>query len=104
MKELGILSIDNLYRYHTAIQVYKCLSGMSPNYLCSMFQICGENHNYGLRNVGTDVRPPLPHLEITKRSFRYSGAYVWNTIPVEIRQCTSIGTFKLHLKQHLFNL
>ena len=104
MKNVGMLSIDNLFKYHCAIQVYKCINGISPGYLCNMFTLCGENHGYGLRNVGIDVRPPLPHLETAKRSFRYTGAHVWNSVPQNIRQSATLSIFKRSFKQYLLNM
>ena len=104
MKRLHILPIDQLFMYHTAIQMYKCVNGISPNYLSSMFEICGETHSYQLRDAGIGVRPPLPHLEISKRSPRYAGAHVWNSVPIVIRETATLNAFKFRLKQHLFNM
>ena len=103
MKKLRMLPIDLLLRYHTAVQVYKCINAMSPSYLCNMFVISGAMHGYGLRDAGIGVRPPLPHLEISKRSFRYAGAHVWNALPLYIRKSASLSIFKGCLKQYLLD-
>ena len=37
-------------------------------------------------------------------AFSYSGPSVWNSLPLHIRNATTIDTFKSALKTHLFNL
>jgi len=36
--------------------------------------------------------------------FSVAAPYTWNSLPVDIRLCESIRTFKRHLKTHLFQL
>jgi hypothetical protein len=36
----------------------------------------------------------LPHTNFMKNSFSYSGAVLWNTLPVELRQASSLRTFR----------
>ena len=51
-------------------------------------------NNYNLRNSQTDLTLPKPNREFLKRSFKYSGAYLWNNLPLEAKQAQSIYTFK----------
>ena len=37
-----------------------------------------------------------------ERSFLYQSAKIWNRLPLELRECTSIDIFKVKLKTHLF--
>jgi hypothetical protein len=56
-------------------------------------------NNYNLRNWQTDLTLPKPNREFLKRSFKYSGAYLWNNLPLEAKQAQSIYTFKSYIKQ-----
>ena len=37
-----------------------------------------DQTDYHLRNSATDLRLPKPKTEFRKRSFKYSGAQLWN--------------------------
>jgi hypothetical protein len=55
--------------------------------------------NYNLRNSQTDLTLPKPNREFLKRSFKYSGAYLWNNHPLEAKQAQSIYIVKSCIKQ-----
>jgi hypothetical protein len=57
-------------------------------------------NNYNFRNSQTDLTPPKPNREFLKRSFKYSGAYLWNNLPLEAKQAQSIYIFKSCIKQN----
>jgi hypothetical protein len=41
---------------------------------------------------------------MSTRSFQHSAATTWNSLPLEIRNCQTLATFKRRLKTYLFNL
>ena len=56
---------------------------------------------YNLRNSQTDLDLSKPKREFRKRSFKYSGAYMWNNLPLVAKQAQSIFTFKTCIKQNI---
>ena len=48
-----------------------------------------------------DLQVPRPRIEITRKSFSYQGAKVWNDIPNNIRDVESISIFKKQLRNYL---
>ena len=50
--------------------------------------------SYHLRNYDTDLSLPKPKKEFLKRSFRYSGAVLWNSLSAEAKSAHSIYCFK----------
>ena len=44
-----------------------------------------SQNTYNLRNSQTDLSLPKPNKEFLKRSFKYSGAYLWNNLPLEAK-------------------
>ena len=60
-----------------------------------------RNHmqtNYDLRNSHTDLALPKPKREFLKKSFKYSGAKLWNSLSTDTKLAESLHLFKNHLK------
>ena len=60
-----------------------------------------RNHmqtNYDLRNSHTDLALPKPKREFLKKSFKYSGAKLWNNLSTDTKLAESMHLFKSHLK------
>ena len=49
---------------------------------------------YQLRNSETDLALPRPRTNFLKRSFKYSGAMLWNNLPDEAKRAKSLRQFK----------
>ena len=49
-----------------------------------------DQTDYHLRDSATDLRLPKPKREFLKRSFKYSGAQLWNQLPNEAKLAESI--------------
>ena len=45
---------------------------------------------------------PQPRTDYLKKSFSYSGAQLWNSLPIELRQATSLNDFKTKLRRHSY--
>ena len=70
----------------------KSLNGLAPLYLHGLFS---ERHaGYDLRASFGKLNLPTPRTDYLKRSFGYSGALLWNSLPENIRVIRSIGQFK----------
>jgi len=75
--------------------VYKSLNSLAPNYLSSNFvQRSDLITSYNLRNSDNKLAIPLPHTNHYKNSFGYSGAVLWNSLPLAARQATSLTNFR----------
>ena len=47
-------------------------------------------NSYHLRNTENTIILPQPRTDYLKRSFSYSGAQLWNSLPLELGQATSV--------------
>ena len=96
LKELGW--VDNLeFRRQKlkAEMVYKSLNGLAPNYLSSKFiQRSDVITAYNLRDSDGKLAISLPRTNYYKKSFGYSGAVLWNSLPSAARQATSLTSFR----------
>ena len=84
--------------------VYKCLNGLAPDYLINLFKYVSETHSYITQNVSNNnlALPPVS-TSLYKRSFSYNRALLSNTLPLPIRNSSSLTTFKSLLSQYLNN-
>ena len=91
---LNWLNIENRIRYQKAILVFKSLNGMVPDYMQDKFRY-NEQGNYNLRSAfDYTLQLPKPNTNFLKHTFLYSGAQLWNTLPLEIKLSTSLRVFK----------
>ena len=104
IKQLKWSTVQNRYTYFTCIMVYKCLNGLAPDYLINLFKYISETHSYITRNVSNNnLALPSLSTSLYKRSFSYNGALLWNSLPLYIRNSSSLNTFKSMLSHYLNN-
>ena len=52
-----------------------------------------SSREYNLRSNDTDLALPKPKTNYLKRSFKYSGAILWNSFPSEVKKASSLYQF-----------
>ena len=83
-----------------SILMYKTLHGMTPDYLRSRFVYRDDVSAYRLRNTENKLVLPQPRTDYLKKTFSYSGAQLWNNLPIDLRQASSLADFKSKLSRH----
>ena len=83
-----------------AIFIFKTLNGLTPQYLEEMFS--SRIGHYTLRDSNKKLFIPKPNTDYLKRSFSYSGASLWNSLPESLRLSPSLTSFKTNL-EHLYS-
>ena len=84
---------------HKAKIMYKIAYNVAPIYLTDLFQVRGNANN--LNNAQLTLRSmsnrtfliPKPKINLFKNSFSYYGALVWNSIPLWIKNSSTIESF-----------
>ena len=97
-----LLRWQNLTRLHEidkATMVYKSLHGLAPECLRSGFTT--RELAYNLKDSENKLCILLPRTNYYNKSFSYSGAIPWNSLPCNMRQTESLRKFKRLLKQAL---
>ena len=94
------LSVEKLMTYDRATMVHKILKEMGPETLKGKFIRRTHISKYETRRIN-DLQIPKLRLELSKKSFSYVGAKVWNDIPNDIRNVTSSHLFKQKMKSYL---
>ena len=72
---------------------------MAAQYLQQLF--APRYSEYNLRNSLNKLCVPKPRTDYLKRSFSYSGACLWNSLPEQLRSATSLKSFKVALDKFL---
>ena len=85
--------------FHIATMVYKSLNNLAPEYLRVKFVDRDNVTSYSLIDTTNKLAVPKPHTDYLKKSFSYSGATLWNSLPKEHRQAKSLEVFKSGCKK-----
>ena len=100
-RELGWLTTTARAKYLAANLLRKIFNTAISSYLLVFFDfvvatclVRGEMKPLDIRGFNT---------ETLKKSFHISSAYLWNSLPSNIRNITSVPHFKSCLHQYLFN-
>ena len=87
------------FQIQRALMVYNSLNGLVPEYLSSKFVKRDETH-YSLRDSVNKLFVPFPRTNFMKKSFSYSGAVLWNSLPCNVREAKSLTQFKRLVSLH----
>jgi len=74
--------------------MFKTLNGETPDYQL--------NSSYRLRNSEMRLALSQPCADYVRKSFSYSSAALWNSLPTDIRVSKTLGEFKTKLSNFSF--
>ncbi|XP_077254727.1 uncharacterized protein LOC143893340 [Temnothorax americanus] len=100
---LGWLKIDLRRSYLVGSLTFSVLRKEKPQVIFSNFTFRHENMQRNTRSPTDILNLPLCRTEFFKRSFCFSAAELWNSLPSDIRNTTCIGSFKAKLYKFLFS-
>ena len=94
---------------HTITQVYKSLNDLAPDRIKSQFKYVGEDQEEDRRTTRSvtrrDLEIPNLKLKVSRRSFKYRGAHLYNMVDDDIRKKDTLNQFKRALaKSDMFAL
>ena len=74
--------------------MFKTVNEQLPVYISERIENTNTIHRYNLRESELNLFIPRPNSEALKRSFRYRGAFNWNSLPSEAKPlATSLSNF-----------
>ena len=73
---------------------------MTSDYLRSRFVYRDKVSVYRLRNTENKLVLPQPRTDYLRRGFSSSGAQLWNNLPIDLRQASSLTDFKSKFSRH----
>ena len=102
LKSLHWLPVELRPQYKILTLTYKALNGTCPVYLRDLVTIYQPNRP--LRS-GTECLITVPRTRTVtygNRCFSKAAAFLWNSLPANIRQSKTLISFKKNVKTHLF--
>ena len=102
LKSLHWLPIKARIEYKIALLCYNCLKSTGPSYLRDMLTLYQPSRSLRSADSGHLCIPRIKLNTYGKRSFAFVGPTTWNSLPKQLRDCSSVPAFKTALKTHLF--
>ena len=97
LKQVGWLSVKQLYVYHSLVLEWKIIQSGEPLYLKQKFK---RNFSYATRQATSNCLSlrQTPRSELSKKAFVYNSTTLWNSLPSELRNIRKLLSFKAKLK------
>ena len=93
LKEVRIMSLQKQLEY-----MYRVLGNEAPEYISNLYTHTLSRYSNS-RNYHLSL--PRPRTDLLKTSISFSGAYLWNNLPLTVRSCQSLSSFKRKFRAHL---
>ena len=97
LKEMRIMSLQKQLDYK-GLFMYRALSNEAPVYISNS---CTHTPSRYSNSKNYQLSLPRPRIDIFKTSISFSGAYLWNNLPLTVRSCQSLSSFKRKLRAHV---
>jgi hypothetical protein len=104
LKECHMLPIKHRILFKLGLLVFRALNGLAPRYLSELLSEHQARYRTRLSSQNC-IRLCVPLTKkrtFADRSFSVAGPKFWNSLPMEIRQCSTPDHFKKSLKTYLF--
>jgi len=100
--ELHWLPITFRIDYKIAIMTFKCLHGLSPQYLSNLVEIYTTSRPLRSASLNLLRSNPTKFKTLGDRSFSHTAPLVWNSLPQSLTNEISFEIFKKNLKTFYF--
>ena len=101
LMDLHWLPVNQRIVFRTALNMYKTVSNIFPSYISDILDLSKPKRE-GLRSQSNLV-VPRTSKKAGDRAFSIAGPQSWNSLPITIRNASSVEQFKRLLKTHLYN-
>ena len=98
------LPVSKRIEYKILLLMFNCIHGNAPSYLKDLITPYFQNH-YNLRsNTKKNYCVDPTNLRYGDRAFSNKGPSLWNDLPLPLKMCQTVKSFKDNLKTHLFKI
>ena len=119
-KNLEILKVDDVFKFHVVKFVFQCLVQETPPNFHNWFVLNNEVHQHGTTSnveivrenyfdTGIVTQAKVLHTRQSNlvnyggKSIQVLGPTLWNNLPSELRNMERLNPFKYHCKNHYIN-
>ena len=101
LESLSWKNLETRFKLNKVVLVYNILGSGTAPCLRGAFSARSDYNVYNLRGCDTDLSIPKPKKEFLKRSFKYRGAILWNSLSYEAKCAPTIHAFKRLIEPNL---
>jgi hypothetical protein len=102
VRELQWQSVSQRVNYYLATLMFNSIHGNAPDHLCNSITMACESNDVNTRLRNTmKVELPICKTVNMKKSFLYRGSVIWNSLPANVHESSSLASFKRHVKSIL---
>ena len=101
--ELGISTLDNLYKTELCKLMYLNSNKALPKPILSLYTSNTEIHNHNTRHK-RDAHITSRRSQLVSRSFIHRSPEIWLQIPGNIKSSKTMNSFKHQIQRYLVNL
>jgi len=100
----NVFNFNSIYKFFTAIKLFKIICLSEHQYFAAAYENLLPVHNHGTR-FNNNINFNLPFRSKTKcqRSFFYQSILIWNSLPEDVRNCSTLVRFRRELRMHLIS-
>ena len=105
LRELHWLRVPERIKFRLCVLTYRCLHGTAPAYLAeNLHRTSDVDARRRLRSADTAtlVQQPTRRATLGDRAFVVASARAWNSLPVSVRNASSLLSLRRQLKTYLF--
>jgi hypothetical protein len=94
LRELNWLPVDKLLYFRDISLTYKCVNNLALDYICNKLTKRSSIHDRRTRTYDS-LQIPLFKTAAGQRSFTYRAVHIWNNLDKNLKDCSSLKTFKV---------
>ena len=103
LQKLHWLPIISRITYKILLLTFKTYHGLTPSYLSELLSRYTPVRTLRSASQSLLSRPQTTsYKQYGQRSFVYAATFLWNNLPLQIRNASTVNAFKTMLKTHLF--
>ena len=100
----NLLSFESIHDYFVLVKIFRAIHQENHKALTEKLNELRPAHSYPTRfDIALNFNVPKFNKSTTHRSFLYRGISLWNSLPVDLKRCDTLFSFKRRLKDYLRN-
>ncbi len=101
LNQCGVMPIQTRVKFQTVAMVYKDLKAFNPQYMFDMFKSLSEaSSRLTISRQSNKLYVPRKNVSVSRRSLRYCGAMLYDTLNNTIQNSRSVASFKYKAVKH----
>lgn len=102
LKDLNWLPIDRRIIFKIVFLTFKAVNNLAPNCVCELLHRYTPGRSMRSSSLNLLLIPPSKLKSYGDRAFSVCAPKLWNSLPKQIKEATSVYAFKKIVLKHIF--